>query len=119
MLEPGTLLLSIFATVGRTAVIKVHAATNQAIVGLVITSNLVSREYLRHYLNASVKKLKSLSRGIAQDNINTTILKNFPVLIPPLEEQRQITRILDIIIQTMMMSLSSITFGFQELKISM
>ena len=79
LLEPGTLLLSIFATIGRTAVLKVPAATNQAIVGLEITSNNISREYLVHYLNASAKRLKALSRGIAQDNINTTILKNFPV----------------------------------------
>ena len=79
LLEPGTLLLSIFATIGRTAVIKVPAATNQAIVGLKITSNIVSRDYLLHYLKASEKRLKFLSRGIAQDNINTTILKNFPI----------------------------------------
>lgn len=91
----GTLLLSIFATVGRTAILGIDAATNQAIAGITPDSKRLDLVFLRHYLDASVPELIKQSRGVAQVNINLSILKSHPIPLPPLDEQRRIAAMLD------------------------
>ncbi|MDJ0316033.1 restriction endonuclease subunit S [Arthrobacter antibioticus] len=91
----GTLLISIFATIGRTAVLGIPAASNQAIAGLQLDHDRVQTNYLRHFLDASTSAFEATSRGIAQNNINMSILREWPIPLPPLPEQRRIATILD------------------------
>lgn len=93
--QKGTLLLSIFATVGRTAILGIDAATNQAIAGITPNNAVLDINYLRHFLDSSVQDLLKRSRGVAQVNINLSILKSILVPLPPMEEQRRIAGILD------------------------
>ena len=96
LLPAGTLLFSIFATIGRTAVLGIDAATNQAIAGLMIRdSSRVDRNYLRRYLEFASEGLANQGRGVAQANINLSILRAHEVPLPPTEEQRRIAAVLD------------------------
>ena len=96
LLPAGTILLSIFATIGRTAVLGVDAATNQAIAGLKIRdSACVHPSYLRCYLEFAAPGLARQGRGVAQANINLSILRAHSVPLPPMEEQRRIATMLD------------------------
>lgn len=95
IIPKGTLLLSIFATIGRVALLKIDAATNQAIVGIVIKDeSVVDKNYLKFILQSKTEELKSQSRGVAQTNINISILKSLEIILPPLAEQQRIASIL-------------------------
>ena len=97
MLEPGTLLYSIFASIGAVSILKIPATTNQAIAGLKIKDNSLDRDFLYHYLKSRESISKSSGRGAAQNNINLTILRNMQVTLPSIEIQRSIVRNLEMI----------------------
>lgn len=91
----GTILYSIFATLGETCILNIDAATNQAIAGIQVNSDCVFRDYLYYYLLSQKAKVSFIGRGVAQNNINMKILKEFEVPLPPISEQRCIASILD------------------------
>ena len=94
LLAAGTLLISIFATIGRTAVLGRDAATNQAIAGIIIKDlDRLDRDYLRGYLERAGDGLANQSRGVAQANINLSILRSHAIPLPPMAEQRRFARL--------------------------
>ena len=90
LFKKGTLLYTIFATLGEVSVLDIDAATNQAIAGLTIVSPLVNQDYLYYFLSSLKDQVNRIGRGVAQNNINMSILKNFEVPIPSMEEQQEI-----------------------------
>ena len=97
LLAPGTLLYSIFASIGAVGILKIPAATNQAIAGLSIKTDRIERDYLYHFLKSRESLAKSSGRGAAQNNINLTILRGMEVPVPAIGEQKAIVEQLEII----------------------
>ena len=96
LLPPGTLLVSIFATIGRTAVLDCEAATNQAIVGVIPRQHgQFDERFLQYSLRRKTQELRRQGRGVAQANINGSLLKATELPLPPLAEQKRIAGILD------------------------
>ena len=96
MLKKGTILYTIFATLGEAGVLTIDACTNQAIAGITIKDeSVIDRDYLFYYLKSKKKYVNKVGRGVAQNNINMSILRGFEVPIRKLHEQQEITNILD------------------------
>ncbi|ECH3612865.1 hypothetical protein FO141_07190 [Campylobacter upsaliensis] len=93
----GTLLYTIFATLGETAILNIDAATNQAIAALIETYDYDTK-FLMYCLMSMKDYVNSLGRGVAQNNINQTMLKNFTIPLPPLKEQQEIVKKLDLLV---------------------
>lgn len=86
----GSVLISMYATVGRAAITHVPLATNQAIAwGIPDESQIIQRFllFVAQYLEAEIS---SQARGATQRNINREMLRNFAFDLPPLVEQKRI-----------------------------
>lgn len=95
ILKKGTLIYSIFASLGKTAILNIDATTNQAILGL-ITSTKIDVKYLKYYLEALKGTISRFSNENTQENLNSNIVKNMEIAMPEsLEEQKQIVNYLD------------------------
>ena len=82
------------ATAGRSAVTAIPLTTNQHCCNMAIDSEKADFRYVFHWLGAHYEDLKKRGRG-ARADLNLSIIKNFPIVLPPLEEQRRIVAILD------------------------
>ena len=96
LLRKGTILYTIFATLGEVGILNIDACTNQAIAGITINkNNNVTTNYLYYYMKSKKEYVNNIGRGVAQNNINLSILRQFEVPIPSAEEQRKIVSTLD------------------------
>jgi type I restriction enzyme, S subunit len=94
--EKGTLLFSMYGTLGETAVAGIDLSTNQAILGInPIDNTEIDSEYLRYWFKYKQRELDSLSRGVALKNLSATIVKDFEIPLPSLSEQKAIVAKLD------------------------
>ena len=90
----GTILYSIYATLGKVSELGVPACINQAILAIVPKSNY-NREYFKYCLQAQEQYVFSLSNGNTQNNLNAGKVANFMLTLPPLSEQQTIASYLD------------------------
>ncbi|MEZ7767783.1 restriction endonuclease subunit S [Haemophilus parahaemolyticus] len=82
------------ATAGRSAINKIPLTTNQHCCNLQIAPEYANYRYVFHWVCKEYEKLKSLGQG-ARADLNSGIIKNYPIALPPLREQQRIVSILD------------------------
>jgi type I restriction enzyme S subunit len=88
---PGAALVALYgATVGKTGILGLEAATNQAVCGIFPLKNSFTAQYMVYWLQCNRRKLVDLSSGGAQPNISQGIIRSFPFPLAPLPEQRRI-----------------------------
>ncbi|UKA01664.1 restriction endonuclease subunit S [Photobacterium damselae] len=94
LLPKGTILYSIFASLGKIAVANKPLVTNQAILGLT-PNKKVNNNFLCFWLSQLESHLSLFSTSNTQDNLNAEKVGNLPVFVPSLNEQTQIAAFLD------------------------
>lgn len=90
----GTLLFSMYASLGFTTELAVPAATNQAILAL-LPSEQVNQRFLSRWLEFLRPHLKEQASSNTQDNLNAEKVRNLLALRPPFQEQIAIATFLD------------------------
>lgn len=93
----GSVLLTMYGSVGRSGIAKIPVATNQAITWGVPKLDLISSEFLFCTLSGREADFDALARGATQRNINKGMVLGFPVVLPPLATQRRIVAVIDCI----------------------
>ncbi|MCL4516161.1 MAG: restriction endonuclease subunit S [Firmicutes bacterium] len=92
---PGTLLVAMYgATAGRTGILAVEAATNQAVCAIFPEKDSLNGYFLQYYLIQIRPELLSARSGGAQPNINQRVINNLQIPLPSIAEQREIACIL-------------------------
>ena len=89
----GTVLTTMYGTIGVTRILRKPMATNQAIAAFLELRGITS-EFLMQLINFEAEKLASMASQTTQANISATVLKEYLVDIPPLPEQKKIASIL-------------------------
>lgn len=95
-LPKGTLLMAMYAapTAGRMAILGKEMACNQAACAFVFDARKADVQYMFYQLLHARPDLHRLANGAAQQNLSARVLKALEVVLPPLEEQRRIARVL-------------------------
>lgn len=86
----NTILVAMYGqgkTRGMTALLKTPASTNQACAGLTVTNSNVQIEYLWQCLIGAYDAIRSEAAGSGQPNLSATLIGNFHIAMPPIEEQ--------------------------------
>ena len=95
IIEENTILMALYGqgiTRGRVGILKIKATINQACLAFNIVSPTLDNNYLYYFLVSIYEKLRGLSdaRGGNQSNLNSEIIKELEIPLPPIEEQSAI-----------------------------
>ena len=90
LIPKNSVIISSRAPIGHLGILSIEAATNQGCKGLVPIKDDILSEYLYYVLLTSKKELESLGTGSTFMEISASKLKDFKIIIPPKEEQREI-----------------------------
>ena len=91
LFKKGTILYTIFATLGEVGILDFNACTNQAIAGISIEKpEKITTDYLYYYLKSKKAEVNQIGRGVAQNNINLSILRKFSIPLRDIEDQKTI-----------------------------
>lgn len=92
----GTLVVALYgATVGRTGILNMEAATNQAVCAIFPRADIAMSQYLYWFFRFKRPDFLNESFGGAQPNISQKVLRETVIPIPPIQLQNDVCRFLE------------------------
>ncbi|RLE15094.1 restriction endonuclease subunit S [Candidatus Aerophobetes bacterium] len=92
--NPGDLIMSICATIGKPIILNMKACIHDGFVWFSELSDGVDTEFLFYVLQRNERKFISMRQTGTQGNLNTTLVGKTFVALPPLQEQKAIADVL-------------------------
>jgi type I restriction enzyme S subunit len=95
----GTLVIAMYGqgvTRGRCAILGIEAAINQACAAILPKDvDETHIPFLYNWCQFNYEKIRNLGQGANQLNLNLSLVRSIAVALPPFEEQKRITEILE------------------------
>jgi restriction endonuclease S subunit len=95
MFYPETLIITIAANIGDTAILTYPACFPDSLVALESKFNDLNIKYLNYYLKYLKPYLENMAPRAVQKNINLQQLAPVPIIVPPINVQNYIISIMD------------------------
>ncbi|MFG6415479.1 restriction endonuclease subunit S [Roseateles sp. DC23W] len=96
----GTLVVAMYGegkTRGQVSELGIEATVNQACAAVVVNESLMVRTFVKRALQANYMEMREMAEGGNQPNLNMAKVKGFTLPKPPLEEQAEIVRRVDLL----------------------
>ncbi len=97
ILPVGTVMIGLNGqgkTKGTVGILEVETTCNQGLCAIIPTDSLLSK-YLYYFLETQYKPLRGLVGEGQRNGLSVSFMSRYPVIIPPLKEQKLISRYLD------------------------
>ncbi len=104
------------ATIGKTSIWGLEAATNQACAVATCPQDLLFNEFLYYFLISQQRGFINSGKGGAQPNISQSIIKDWPIALPPKSEQHRIVAKIEELFSELDKGVESLTTAREQLK---
>lgn len=101
-LPVGTVLIAMIGegkTRGQSAVLNIPATTNQNVAAIIIDHGFIVPHFLWYWLQKEYTKNREKGNGTGPQALNCQRVRELDIVIPPFEEQQEIVRILDSLLE--------------------
>lgn len=96
MIEPGSLLLGMYDTAAlKSSITLCSSSCNQAIAFAKLSTNLCNTVFVYIVIQLARDYYKRLQRGVRQQNMNLSMIKDIEIPLPPLGLQNQFAAIVE------------------------
>lgn len=96
MISAGTILMAMYGqgkTRGQVSILNFDATINQACAAIDL-KNGICRDFVYQSLLASYSRIRNMSNTGGQENLSAGLIKEIPITLPPLPEQKAIANLL-------------------------
>lgn len=98
LLNKGSVLIAMIGegkTRGQSSILDIEATTNQNIAAIDLSHGHVLSEFMWYWLQFNYKKNRDSGNGTGPKALNCQKVRELEFVLPPLEEQKEIVKILD------------------------
>ena len=121
MYPAGTVLIAMIGegkTRGQSAILDINACTNQNVAGIFPDREIVNPEYVWRWALAQYEITRAVGRGGVQPALNQQKVKELTIPIPPIDEQSEIVRRIDLLLAAADQIFERTTSASRALKVS-